>query len=253
MQVAMEATYKPTNMKKTLLFVLALFHGLLGMAQKGVYEDLLVLYVDEKYEKCIFKAEGYTEAESTKKDALPYLYISMCYFEMSKQEKFNVDYPKASRDAIKWAEKYRKKDKDLEFFNNYGDFWAELNTMVQEQGENFLEDPKGMSKAKQMFDGITSYYPENPGGWLMLAVCNYKANMAKEGDMALAQFDKAMTAAGDIGSLPTDQKKLLKNALIRYADLMVSKGQTSKAKQYAGLGKDHFMGEADFKGMWESL
>ena len=27
-------------------------------AQKHVYEDLLVMYVDEKYEKCIYKAIG---------------------------------------------------------------------------------------------------------------------------------------------------------------------------------------------------
>ena len=27
-----------------------------------------------------------------------------------------------------------------------------------------LDDPKGLSKAKQIFDSMTSYYPENPGG-----------------------------------------------------------------------------------------
>jgi hypothetical protein len=240
-------------MKKLILILATLNFSASAFAQKHVYEDLLVLYVDEKYEKCIFKAEGYTEAEDTKKDPLPFLYVSMCYFEMSKDEKFAVDYPKASREAIKWAEKYRKKDKEKEFFGNYEDYWAELNTMVQEQGENLLEDPKGISKAKQLFDGMTSYYPENPGGWLMLAISQYKSNLAKEGDMSVAQFDKAIAAAGDIGTLPKDQKKLLKNALIRYADHLTSKGQKDRAKKYAALGKDHFMEEADFKGLWDSL
>jgi hypothetical protein len=253
MQVAITPVHNATIMKKSILLVLGLFHAGLGMSQKGVYEDLLVMYVDEKYEKCIFKAEGYTEGDATKKDPLPYLYISMCYFEMSKLEKFNADYPKASRDALKWAEKYRKKDKDKQFFANYEDYWADLNTMVQESGENLLDDPKGLSKARQMFESMTGYYPENPGGWLMLALAQYKSNLAKEGDLSVAAFDKAVAAAGDIGTLPKDQKKLLKNALIRYADHLVSKGQRDRAKKYAALGRDHFMEEADFKGMWESL
>ena len=140
-----------------------------------------------------------------------------------------------------------------EFFANYEDFWADLNTMVQESGENLLDDPKGLSKARQMFESMTGYYPENPGGWLMLALAQYKSNLAKEGDLSVAAFDKAVAAAGDIGTLPKDQKKLLKNALIRYADHLVSKGQRDRAKKYAAIGRDHFMEEADFKGMWESL
>ena len=42
---------------------------------------------------------------------------------------------------------------------------------------------------------------------------------------------EAIVAAGDISTLPPDQKKLLKNALIRYADYLVSKGQKDKAKK----------------------
>lgn len=240
-------------MKKFLTLIAFLLVQAAAFAQKHVYEDLLVLYVDEKYEKCLAKAEAYTLAEATKKDALPFLYMSMCLFEMSKQEKFAADYPKAARDAVKWAEKYRKKDKDREYFGNYEDYWAELNTVSYQAGENLLDDPKGISKAKQIFDGMVGYYPENPGAWLMLAMCQYKSNLLKEGDLSVKEFDKAMTAAGDIATLPKDQRILLKNALIRYADYLVGKGQRDRAKQYASLGKDQFMEEPDFKGLWDSL
>lgn len=238
---------------KKLFAATALLAALSVQAQKHVYEDLLVLYVDEKYEKCMEKALTYTENDATKKDALPFLYVSMCNYEMSKLEKFAVDYPKAGRDALKWAEKYRKKDKGKEFFNNYEDYWASLNTMAGESGENLIDDPKGLSKAKANFDAMTGYYPENPGPWLMLAIVQYKSNLAKEGDLSVAAFDKALAAAGDIKTLPRDQQKLLKNALIRYADYQVSKGDRDKARKYASLGKDVFMEEPDFKGMWESL
>lgn len=240
-------------MKKFLTLTAFLLVQFAATAQKHVYEDLLVLYVDEKYEKCLMKAEAYTMGEETKKDALPYLYMSMCLFEMSKVEKYAVDYPKAARDAVKWAEKYRKKDKDKEYFGNYEDYWAELNTVSFQAGENLLDDPKGISKAKQIFDGMTGYYPENPGAWLLLAMCQYKSNLIKEGDLSVKEFDKVLAAAGDIATLPKDQKTCLKNALIRYADYLVSKGQRDRAKTYAALGKDYFMEEPDFKGLWDSL
>lgn len=84
-------------------------------------------------------------------------------------------------------------------------------------------------------------------------MCQYKSNLVKEGDLSVKEFDKAVAAAGDIGTLPKDQKVLLKNALIRYADYLVSKGMRDRAKQYAAIGKDHFLEEPDFKGMWDGL
>jgi hypothetical protein len=240
-------------MKKSLLLLSVLLISIGLRAQKHVYEDLLVLYVDEKYEKCIAKAEGYTENDATKRDALPFLYISMCYHEMSKVEKYQADYPKAAREALKWAEKYRRKDKDGQFWGNYEDYWMSLNTQALDEGENALEDPKGLTRAKQTFTSMTKYHPENPGPWLLLAVTLYKSNLAKDGDLSVKEFDKALAAAGNVKTLPSDQRKALKVALIRYADYMVEKGNKDQARKYAALGKDYFMEEADFKGLYESL
>lgn len=238
---------------KLLLFSLATLMHFGLRAQKHIYEDLLVLYVDEKFEKCIDKAEGYTTNDNTKKDPLPFLYISMCYHEMSKQEKFLADYPKASREAMKWAEKYRRKDKDLEFFHNYEDFWMSLNTAAMDEGENLMDDPKGLSKSRQVWSSMTKYYPENPGPWLMLAITQYQGNLAKEADLSVKEFDKVFKAAGNIASLPADQRKLLKNALIRFADYSMDKGLRDQARRYIALGKDYFMGENDFKAAYNNL
>lgn len=240
-------------MKKLTILAFVALLPFTSIAQKHVYEDLLVMYVDEKFEKCIAKAEVYINGDDTKRDPLPYLYVSMCYYEMSRNTKYELDYPKASLEALKWAVKYRKKDKEKEFFGNYEDYWASLNTMALETGEGLLDDQKTLSKAKQIWVAATGYYPENPGAWLMLAMCHYKANLAKEGDVAIQEYNKAIAAAGDISTLPPDQKKMLKNGLIRYCDYLVSKGMRDKAKQVASVGKDVFMGEDDFKGLWNSL
>ncbi|MBZ0206407.1 MAG: hypothetical protein K8H89_08785 [Flavobacteriales bacterium] len=225
-------------------------------AQEKQYDDLLVKYVDEKYEDCLVRAERYTQNDNTKKDPLPYLYMSMCLYEMSKIPKYQEmdEYKKADRDALKWAEKYRKKDKNLEFFNNYEDYWSELNTMAQETGMNYYETgPKGMSKARRYFDSMTSYYPENPGGWLMLALTQYNSNMAKDGDESLVKYTEALESAGGIARLPLDQKKLMKSALIHYAEYLDGKGDTSGARAALETGKDAFMDDAEFKGAYDSF
>ncbi|MFT3885940.1 MAG: hypothetical protein QM724_11070 [Flavobacteriales bacterium] len=242
-------------MKRSLIIALASLVILTASAQKKPYDDLLVKFVDEKYEDCLSKAESYTQKDDHKKDPLPYLYVSMCLYEMSKIEKYRAmdEYKKADKEALKWAEKYRKKDKNKEYFDNYADYWSELNSMAQESGMNFYEEgPKGMSKAKQTFDSMTGYYPENPGPWLMMGLVQYRSNLAKEGDASIAKYKAALDAAGGITSLPDDQKKLMKGALIKYAEYLDSKGDKSGAKAALEVGKDAFMEDAEFKGAYES-
>lgn len=238
-------------MKRILLLLLAAPFTLATMAQKHVYEDLLKFYVDEEYEKCLSKAEGYTLNDETKKDPLPYLYMSMCFYEMSKIEKYTAmeEFKKCDRDALKYAEKYRKKDKNKEFFDNYADFWEDLNTMAMEKGMNGYDDGD-FSKAKQTFDAMVGYYPENPGAWIMLALCQYKTNLAKEGDLSMKEFRKAQ-AATDIRYLPEDQKKLLREGLIRYCEQLSTKGMRDSARATINIGSDHFMKDADFKAAYE--
>lgn len=240
-------------MQRTLLVAAASLLVLASQAQKQPYEDLLVKYVDEKYEDCLAKAQNYTEKESTKKDPLPYLYMSMCLYEMSKIEKYRSmeEYKKSDKDAVKYAEKYRKKDKNKEFFDNYSDFWGDLNTMAQEAGINAY-DENSFSKSKQWFDGMTGYYPENPGPWIMLALNLYKTNLAKEGDAAIAKFQPALDAAGGLSALPEDQKKLMKTALMDYAAYLDSKGDRAKAREMLELGKDEFKEDKEFQGALEN-
>lgn len=247
------------TMKRSILSGLLTLSCLLSftpvtIGQKHVYEDLLKLYVDEEYEKCLAKAENYTLNDATKKDPLPFLYMSMCLYEMSKIEKYTAmdEYKKADRDAMKFAEKYRKKDKNKEFFDNYGDYWEDLNTMAMEKGENLYDDNE-FGKAKQVFDAMTGYHPENSGAWMYLALCQLKTNLVKEAQLSLKEFTKARGEQGAIGFLPEDQKKLLRNALVRYSVYLDSKSMRDSARSTLSIGADYFMKDAEFKSQYEEL
>lgn len=239
-------------MRKILLLLCAISYGLTSFGQKHEYEDLLNLYIDEKYEKCYFKAESYTLKDDCRKDPMPYLYISMSFFEMSKQEKYDEDYPKAFRNALKYAEKFRKKDKNLEFFNNYEDFWSELNAKCAEVAENFMDEQK-WSKAKRYYDYMTSYQPENPGAWLLYSLSLKKYNDVRAAEEAMKSFDKAYASFPVLDNLWPDQKDLLKSALIRYAEDEEANGSSSAALALLEKGIEVFGDDKEFKSYYDSL
>lgn len=240
---------------KKLAFCLPfLFTQLHVVAQSKPYDDLLVLYVDEHYEKCVDKAERYVDKKDSHRDPLPYLYASMCYFEMSKIPKYQEmdEYKRAGRDALKWAAKYRRKDKNMEFFANYEDYWSELNTVAQEIGMNYL-DEKSFSKAKSQFQRMTRYNPENPGAWAMLALTQKKMKAKRDAKESTEKFHEALKAVPDVEHLPLDQRKLLQQSLVRTAEDQEKRGDRGAARATMDLGKQYFMEDPEFKSFYREL
>lgn len=242
------------NMKKLSFCLLFLLPQIHAFAQEKPYDDLLVLYVDENYEKCVDKAERYVNRDATHRDPLPYLYASMCYFEMSKIPKYQEmdEYKHAGRDALKWAAKYRRKDKHNEYFANYEDYWSELNTVAQEVGLNYF-DEGAYSKAKSQFQRMTRYNPENPGAWRMLALTQSKMKAMRDAAESLKKFDAALDAVPDVAHLPADQRKLLRASLVHSAESLIDQGHLDSARTTVDLGKDYFMENPEFKALYEEL
>ena len=99
---------------KQILFlsIFVLGFSFSGATQPPLYDDLLIYFADGEYEKVVDKAEKYIAGEDTKNDALPYLYSAKANYEMSKDQKYKEDFPKAFNDAIGNAGKAVKKDKE---------------------------------------------------------------------------------------------------------------------------------------------
>lgn len=235
----------------SLLFLLP---QLQAHAQSKPYDDLLILYVDEDYEKCIQRAERHTEHKDSRRDPLPYLYASMCYFEISKIPKYQEmeEYRRADRDALKWAAKYRRKDKNLEFFANYEDYWRELNTVAQEVGLNHF-DAKEYSKARSQFQRITRYNPENPGAWQMLALAQSAMKATRDAAESKQQFQEALDNVPNIAQLPQDQRVLLREGLIRSAEHLLTLGKLDSARTTVEIGSPHFLENPEFRALYEEV
>ncbi|MDP7435209.1 MAG: hypothetical protein QF427_03170, partial [Flavobacteriales bacterium] len=94
--------------------------------------QLLVWYVDGKYEKVLFKAIRYTEDDDQKKHPVPYLYMAKAYLAIHNsddsdlRESYEVDKMKALKNALKYAGKFVKKDKEQEFVPEEQEYIEEL-------------------------------------------------------------------------------------------------------------------------------
>jgi len=232
-----------------LFFAFSLANGLLAQTDND-YKDLLTLFVDEKYEKCLYKAEGYTLNEKTKKDALPYLFMSRCYYEMSKLDQFKEKYPNAFKDSMKYISKYGTKDKEHQYAAEYEDFFGDLRAAAISEAETHMDSQK-YSKAKQIYDQLLDMDPNDAGAQLMLGLAFGALKSKKEAEMAIKKSKDILTEkkAGQ----SKEQLGLLKEALTRHATALNDAGSKEVAKEWLDLGMEYFKDDREYKVTYDTI
>ena len=180
---------------------------------------------------------------------MPYLFAAMANYEMSKDEKYAEAYPKAFKDACKYAARWRKKDKEGVYVYDNKDFISELRESAMEEAEGYLEDGS-YSKAKSYYKYMTEFGPEDPGSWLVYALVQKKLNDFGGNQESLGLFEETMA---NVSKLDKVSMRLLKYALIRYSEDLYREGKKSDAKAMMSKGKDHFADDKEFNVVMEDL
>ncbi len=239
-------------MKK--LFALALFVFGLAMGSfaqtDNDYKDLLTLFVSEKYEKCLYKAEGYTMKDETKKDALPYLFMSMSYFEMSKKDEFKEKYPDSFKSAMKYLSKYGGKDKEKKYHADYEDFLGEIRVAAMNEAEAQFDNQK-YTKCKTLYDQLVDIDANDAGAQLMLGLSFAGMKSKKEADVAVK---KALALLQEKKASQTkEQLNLLKTAIMYHASALNEAGNRDQAKEWLDLGLEYFKDDKEYMVTYETL
>ena len=139
-------------------------------------DELLTWIVDEKYEKVLFKAIRYIEDDEQKKHPAPYLYMSMAYFgihtsdDSELRETYEVEKMKALKNACKYASKFVKKDKEIEFVPQELDYLDKLRRETMDAASNEWDNEK-YSKAKSYYKYLSDIDAEDPGAKMMYGTC----------------------------------------------------------------------------------
>lgn len=239
-------------MKKLLLFILLLPLGYAAQAQDD-YDNLLEMLVDEKYEKLLYRAEKYTLDDKTKKQPLPYLYMSMAYYEINKTpEEFDEDLSgKAFNNCLKYCVKHRKKDKENEYYTEYEDFFDDVRKGAIAEAELNIDMLK-FTKSKSYFKYLVSIDKSDPGAWMMKGMSEFKLKSRKDSGLS---WDKAkeIVESGGAEVLTEVQLGLFKRAIIYCAEMWDEAGESEKARTWLELGYEYFKDDREYNVTFESI
>ncbi len=230
------------------------------------YEDLLVLLVDEKYEKCFDKAVKYTEKDDTKNDPLPYLYAAQALYAMHQDHQYSETFPNAYKDALSFAGKYRKKDKAYTYRDDAEPFIEELKTVVLEEVDNYLLEAseKTYKKALSLMKKITKVDPDCGGALLLRGQLEVLNKNKSDGKKMVVEGNDMLNRIGtdiQFGDLTLTQQRYMKYAIMFSAKLVMERDNAAadeiitRYKDYFGEERDDCLIEdnSDFKKLFTEI
>ena len=217
-------------------------------------DKMLFYYVDEKYEKLLDLALDFTENEKTRRNPVPYIYVSKAYYEMSKIEEFDEDYPRAFRSSLKYAVKFRKKDKEGEFAEENAEFIDGLKVQAFELADNYYQIGK-YTKAKTYFKYITGMDPSDWGAWFLRGVNETRLNMRSEAEISLKNAIDGLTSVDQdqVENYLPGQLLLLKKGIVSYAEFMKERGKMTEAKDILTMGYPFYSEDKEYKITYDDI
>ena len=227
-----------------LLIIGSCFSSYQTIAQNEKYDKILILIVNEDYEKALYKAEAFTLKDDTKKDPIPHLYCSMAYFEISKRNEYQEKYPKAFAESLKYAGKFRKYDKNNEFYPEHTEFLGELRKESYIQAE-IMNDQSKWTRSRAIYKGLVDLDPNDPGAQLMQAFVLYKAKANRDGDLS-AQAAKDLVKKNGTSGLGKEQVDFLRRSILTMSEYHNGSGNRAKAKELLELGHPYFKEDKEF-------
>jgi hypothetical protein len=171
------------------LFALFTFVKLTAQTDKKI-DELVFLYVDEKFDKVIDKALALSENDAYKKNPLPSIYASMGYYQISRRpDKYEIQKGGKFENPLKNAQKYlavfMKKDaKAKEYFNDYTEYYDLLSDTSNKLGQHYFL-MESYSKSAGAYKTAVKALPQDPVLLLWQAIGEVKSKNFAEGDKNL--------------------------------------------------------------------
>lgn len=251
-------------MKTTLLLMLTacLAFPLSGWAQdddekplipQEDYDELLMWMVDGKYEKVLFKAIRYTEDDDTKKEPLPYIFMSEAFFRILQSDDPDLveEYGNTLKDALKYASKFVKKDKEREYFDRYTDYLNELRRATMNEAEVFVDDEK-FTRAKSYYKYLYVIDGDDAGAWLMYGTVLWKTKARRDAEESWEQAKRLLAEYGGKG-LQEVQLDLLRYSVRYTAEMLADEGDASAALGWLNAVSEIFPDDRELNAIRRSI
>jgi tetratricopeptide (TPR) repeat protein len=227
------------------IFVSSLFAGTAMSQDAEKYDPILFMIIDREYEKAISKLERFQKKDKTRRDPEPYLLMSMAYYEISKDESLREEYPRAFRDAIKFAYKGARYDKEGEYVEKHSAYVSELKIEIMKEARFYYDEGswrKSVTNAKY----VTRIDPNDLAALLLKGSGEMRGRNEFQGKMT---FEEAIELAekSSPSDFKSEQLPFLLFSLMEASQILKENGEKSKANALLALGEKTFEEDTEFQ------
>ena len=220
-------------------------------------DELLEWCVDGKYEKVLYKAIRYTEDDEQKKHPMPYFYMSKAYLSIHKsddadlREAYEVDKLKALKNALKYASKFVKKDREKDYVPSEQEFIEELRKETLVAAETEIDNGK-YTKAKGYYKYLTALDEEDPGAWLMFGTVYLTLKARRDAEVCWEKAKNLILDQQGRG-LTEGQNELLQFAFVFTIEQLNALGDQATMREYITLGEELLGNDREFQAVKRSV
>lgn len=193
-------------------------------------KEILFMVIDGDYEKAVSKSEKYMEKEDTRRDPRPYMYASMAYFEISKNDEMAEEYPRAFRDAIKYGGKARRYDKENEYMPEFDRYLSELKAEVMQEAK-FHFDSENYRKCATFSKNVQRLDPNDISAVLLKATAEWRGKNVYQAETTITEAKTALENFTP-SSVSTEGKPAYRFAVIEFSKVMKEEGRKSDATPF---------------------
>lgn len=201
----------------------------------GMDFKLEEMFLNEKYEDLAFKGERMLDKDKFKRDPEITLYVSMAWYEISQSNdpQLQEEYSNALRDALKYAYKFARYDKEGLMAEDNDEYFDDLAAAGIADAEQWITDDRKRRNAVRTYKYMVKAMPNDHNILFFKGVLEH---MNRNTGQAERDIPEAMTALIAKYEDPNYRASkvtgpLLEDGLIRWADIMVEQNYKDSAQK----------------------
>jgi len=235
--------YNAESMKNRLLLIITtvMLGAPIAHAQvmNSEFQKLFDLYTMEKYDKCAYKAEGYTRKDKYRREPEPYLYLALCMYQAHLHpEMFQDEFKDPIKDALKYAYQFRKKDKSGELYAANRFLLDKIREEALDRAKFYFND-SDYRKASSEFSRILKVVPDDVNILFIGGVADILSKNVTQGERSVNMALDTLRAQEANNTFIKDDvtNDMLIKAFVSYTDYLVESGQADRAMEVIVLGR----------------
>lgn len=224
-----------------LSFIAPLAGKVQAQVKKGDFQKLFDWYAMERYEKCAYKAESYTRRKKYKREPEPYLYLALCLYQghMNPDKyDFTEDFRDPIKDALKYAYKFRRYDKDGTLYEENREQLDKIRELGLERALYYFSD-EDFYKAQSEFKRIMKVIPDDPNIVMMTGVSMCLARNTTQGERLVEQALDSLELFREEDRFVKDDvtHEALIKAFVSYTNYLQENNRMEEALEVIAFGR----------------